>query len=195
MKLFVWTAAAVLWIGLLSVLKRADNPYGLFLAGSCGSFLLFSDFLFQPLRITMTTSAALLESLASDLTGLYQTDFARIVLTLQNDTAAANTIYIQESLTVFFFMFSVCCLLFYPKYTFNAKILLCLGTFGLLTVCVSVYQIAERLILVLAGENLFGGILVFGLRFGYYLLLAAVFYFIFLKGRGDAWQWDGEEAV
>ncbi|MCF0246558.1 MAG: hypothetical protein HUJ55_07010 [Ileibacterium sp.] len=195
MKLFVWTAAAVLWIGLLSVLKRADNPYGLFLAGSCGSFLLFSDFLFQPLRITMTTSAALLESLAGDLTGLYQTDFARIVLTLQNDTAAANTIYIQESLTVFFFMFSVCCLLFYPKYTFNAKILLCLGTFGLLTVCVSVYQIAERLILVLAGENLFGGILVFGLRFGYYLLLAAVFYFIFLKGRGDAWQWDGEEAV
>ena len=195
MKLFVWTAAAVLWIGLLSVLKRADNPYGLFLAGSCGSFLLFSDFLFQPLRITMTTSAALLESLAGDLTGLYQTDFARIVLTLQNDTAAANTIYIQESLTVFFFMFSVCCLLFYPKYTFNAKILLCLGTFGLLTVCVSVYQIAERLILVLAGENLFGGILVFGLRFGYYLLLAAVFYFIFLKGRGDAWQWEGEEAV
>ena len=195
MKLFVWTAAAVLWIGLLSVLKRADNPYGLFLAGSCGSFLLFSDFLFQPLRITMTTSAALLESLAGDLTGLYQTDFARIVLTLQNETAAANTIYIQESLTVFFFMFSVCCLLFYPKYTFNAKILLCLGTFGLLTVCVSVYQIAERLILVLAGENLFGGILVFGLRFGYYLLLAAVFYFIFLKGRGDAWQWDGEEAV
>ena len=186
MILIAWAAAALIWVYLLSVFKRANHLYGLFAAGSLGAFLLFAGPLFQPVRYVITSAAALLEAMAGDLTGLYHTDYASAVLMLQETSGLSGSQYVQESLTSFFLIFTVACLLFYPKYTVSAKVLLSLGCLLLFTGCAAVFQILEAVIRAFAGQTFAAGLLVFALTILHYMLLTTIVYFIFLKGRGNS---------
>ena len=181
-----WAAAAIAWLYLLSVFKRANHLYGLFMTGSLGAFLLFAGPLFQPVRCVITSAAALLESRVGDLTGLYRTDYASTLYILQNASGTEGIVYVQDSLTAFFLIFTIACLLFYPKYTISAKVLLSLGCLLLFTGCAALFQILEALIQSFAGQSVPAVLLIFVLRIMYFMLLATIVYFIFLKGRGNS---------
>ncbi|MCF0259604.1 MAG: hypothetical protein HUJ54_07070 [Erysipelotrichaceae bacterium] len=181
-----WTAALLAWLYLLSVLKRANRLYGLFLTGSLGAFLLFAGPLFQPVRSVIASAAALMESAAGDLTGLYHTDYAASVIKLREASGSVGSVYLQESLTSFFLIFTIACLIFYPKYTVSAKVILTMGCLLLFTGCAAVFQILVALVHAFAGQSNCAGLLIYALTIVHYMCLSSIVYIIFLKGRGNS---------
>ena len=98
--------AVLLWIYILSVLKRGKLDFWLFITGSVGMFVFYMILLQPLLTVPLQKAVAAVAGLLGDVTGMFSSYFQQGILFVPCDTGAIS-LYIDYECSVRGFAYMV----------------------------------------------------------------------------------------
>lgn len=180
---FLVVIAAIIWIYMLTVFKRAKLPFWLFLTGSVGFFFLYIIFLFPLLSSPLQKGVAAGAGLLGNWTGLYSSNFQHSILFV--DTAEGSlSLYIDYECSgiIEIGAFSSL-LLFFPVYNTFEKFIVSVVGIGVIFIANVL-----RIFIICGFIYTFGGGIYFYAhtiigRLFFYACTVALYFYVFTKAQ------------
>lgn len=175
--------AIILWVYILTVLKRAKLDFWFFTLGSAGLFTIAIILLEPMLLKPMQNAVAAVSGLFGDMTGTYEGYFEKGILFISHDTTQIS-LYIDLECSGIIETFAFLALLwFFPAYETYEKVVLsvvgsvCIFAFNILrifTICQMVYWGGTEAYFV---AHSFVGRMIF------YACTIVLYYYVFTKSQ------------
>ena len=174
---------AIVWVYVLTVLKRSNLHFWLFLVGSVGMFLLCLVWLEPVLVVPMQKAVAVVSGMLGELTGVFESYFEKGMLFIQNGGNSLSLYIDFECSGIIETMAFLSLLWFFPVYRFYEKIVVSIA--GILAVFFSnvlrIYLIC--LLIYFFGDDIyFYAHTVFG-RIFFYTCTILLYFFVFTKSH------------
>ncbi len=174
---------AMIWVYVLTVLKRCKLHFWLFLVGSVGMFMLCLIWLEPVLVVPMQKAVAVVSGMLGELTGVFESYFEKGMLFIQNGGNSLSLYIDFECSGIIETMAFLSLLWFFPVYHFYEKIVVSIA--GILAIFFSnVLRINLICILIyFFGDGIyFYAHTVFG-RIFFYACTILLYFFVFTKSH------------
>ncbi len=123
---------AIIWVYVLTVLKRCKLDFWLYLVGSVGMFLLCLVWLEPILVVPLQKAVAVVSGMLGELTGVFDSYFQKGMLFIQNGGNSLSLYIDFECSGIIETMAFLALLWFFPVYRFHEKIVVSIG--GILSI-------------------------------------------------------------
>lgn len=123
---------AIIWVYVLTVLKRCRLDFWLYLVGSVGMFLLCLVWLEPILVVPLQKAVAVVSGMLGELTGVFDSYFQKGMLFIQNGGNSLSLYIDFECSGIIETMAFLALLWFFPVYRFHEKIVVSIG--GILSI-------------------------------------------------------------
>lgn len=174
---------AIVWVYVLTVLKRCKLDFWLYLVGSVGMFLLCLVWLEPVLVVPLQKAVAVVSGMLGELTGVFDSYFQKGMLFIQNGGNSLSLYIDFECSGIIETMAFLALLWFFPVYRFYEKIvvsfagILAIFLFNVLRIyliCILIYFFGD--------EIYFYAHTVFA-RIFFYICTIMLYFFVFTKSH------------
>lgn len=173
----------ILWIYILTVLKRAKLDFWFFLVGSVGMFLIGIIVLRPVILEPMQRAVSAVAGIMGELTGMYQYNFQHGLLFIETETASISLYIDYECSGIIEIMAFTSLLWFFPVYKVYEKIIVNLSG-GLIIFIANVLRI-----FIICTMVYFGGSSVYFIahtvvgRLFFYACSIVLYFYVFTKSQ------------
>lgn len=175
--------AVLLWVYILSVLKRGKLDFWFFLTGSVGMFVFYMILLQPVLTVPLQKAVAAVAGLFGDMTGMFTSYFQQGILFVPCDTGTISLYIDYECSGIIEIGAYLSLLIFFGVYSIQEKIVLSvLGSIGIFSANIVRIFIIGSLIHVCGSEVYFVAHTIIG-RIVFYGFTILLYFYVFTRGQ------------
>ena len=175
--------AVLLWIYILSVLKRGKLDFWLFITGSVGMFVFYMILLQPLLTVPLQQAVAAVAGLLGDVTGMFSSYFQQGILFVPCDTGAISLYIDYECSGIIEIGAYLSLLVFFGVYSIQEKIVFSvLGSIGIFCANILRIFIIGSLIHLCGSDIYFVAHTIIG-RIVFYGFTILLYFYVFTRGQ------------
>lgn len=175
--------ALLLWIYLLSALKRGKLDFWYFMAGSVGMFIFYMILLEPVLLVPLQQAVAAVAGILGEATGMFETYFKQGIVFVPCDTGAISMYIDYECSGIIEIGAYLSLLFFFSVYSIQEKVVYSiLGSLSIFAANVLRIFVIASLIHVYGSDIYFVAHTIIG-RLLFYGFTIALYFYVFTKGQ------------
>lgn len=175
--------AVLLWVYILSVLKRGKLDFWYFITGSVGMFVFYMILLQPVLTIPLQKAVAAVSGILGETTGMFSSYFQQGILFVPSDTGAISLYIDYECSGIIEIGAYLSLLVFFGVYSIQEKVVLSvLGSIGIF--CANIFRIfiIGSLIHLCGSDIYFVAHTIIG-RIVFYGFTIVLYFYVFTRGQ------------